>query len=624
MIVAIEIAIPLTLLAVIGLLVRHRKRLGAARAPFRLLVSGLALLVCGTSLFTLQLLAVDQFAWSSASAQPVSRSISVAGLVLVAISLGGWLPTLLSTSDIARRASAIDRIVRAIGRTSGEALYRSLTAAIAEELQADRVFVGRLSPDGTSVHALVVHGSEGPAASFRYRLAGSPCAGVLSGEETVFIDRVAELFPDDPPLRHRRIRGYAANGIIGRDGKAMGILVALTKHRLTDAELAASIMRVFSDRVAVEFEREATIADLAASRDQLLEAQSLAKIGYWRSLSGETSVWWSPEVFAMTGLPPAESVDLADFLALLGPEDREHYQRQRAVAFGQGARFEVDVRLIRPDGQERWLVIIGKPVPGASVGSYHGLVQDITARKQHEHELLDAYAAKTQFVALLSHELRSPLNPILGFATLLAGESAERFTAKARRDHAQEIVNAAELMIRLVDDILDLADVEVNAVALDLAATDLADLIRLVTNRTRGQATEAGLTIATDLPTGPVSVRIDRRRIKQILFNLISNAIKFTPAGGRIAVGLSTVGRDIAVTVTDTGVGMTAEQIQRLLQPFRQGDERLGRTVSGLGLGLAISKALAEAHGGHLAIDSTPGQGTTVALHLPRSAAIGG
>ena len=619
MAIVAALAVPIGLLLISAALLRHRGRLGFGTGPSWAVTLGLAILALTNLYLGLETIAPGLLPVPDGGSLIYRRMFDGPALVMIAYGLARWLPRLISTQDHTRRAAAVDRVVREIGRTSGAEFYQALVGALARELSVDTVFIGVLSDDGHAIRTLAVSTDGQPAQNFTYQLAGSPCAGVLKGDLTIVPTGVAAQYPRDTALATKRIEAYIGSGLMGTDDRPLGILVGLSRRPLNEPGDAERLMRVFANRVGVEIERERAIAELAASRDQLLEAQSLGQLGYWRTSEATDEVIWSPEVFAITGLPQQAVLGLSQLLDLMAPDARATYIRERARAFAQHRRFEMDVELYRPDGTTRWMLVIGKPMPGSTPTApiYHGLVQDITARKSHEQELLEAYASKTQFVAIMSHELRTPLNPILGFATLLADPNTADLPPERRQDFANEIVTAAERMIRLVDDILDLSEVELNTVAIERTMIDLSSILRLAAARVAGQIADARLTLTLSLPEVPILVHADRRRLKQVLFNLISNAIKFSRAGGAVGI-TATASRDsVVITISDEGVGMAAEQIDRLLQPFRQGDSRLSRPISGLGLGLPIAKALIEAHHGTLTITSTPDVGTAVTVRLP-------
>ena len=252
--------------------------------------------------------------------------------------------------------------------------------------------------------------------------------------------------------------------------------------------------------------------------------------------------------------------------------------------------------------------------------------RDITEQMEREGELVAAKElaeiasrAKTRFLANMSHELRTPLNAILGFSEIISGQVLgpvdDRYI-----EYAQDIHSSGLHLLALISDILDLSKIE--AGKLDLHEEDVAipglvaACMRLVEDRAAG----AGIAFAVELPKRGPTVRADGRKLKQILINLLSNAIKFTPAGGRIDVraGVDAAGC-LNVEVSDTGAGMTADDIERAAEPFVQLEDVTSRMHEGSGLGLSLVKALAEQHDGRMRIESAKGEGTRVVVTLPAS-----
>ena len=231
-----------------------------------------------------------------------------------------------------------------------------------------------------------------------------------------------------------------------------------------------------------------------------------------------------------------------------------------------------------------------------------------------------ANRAKSEFLANMSHELRTPLNAINGFSEIMVGEMYGPLGDKRYRDYARDILDSGQHLLALINDILDMSKIEAGKMTLRFEPISMEevteDAVRLVFNR----AESAGLEMALEFPRLP-EVEADYRAVKQVLLNLLSNAIKFTPRGGRIAVRAeSGDGADTArvrVSVHDTGIGISAEDLERLARPFEQIEHQHAKTQQGTGLGLALSKALVEMHGGTLELRSAPGQGTTAIFFLP-------
>ncbi|MGH6990355.1 MAG: sensor histidine kinase, partial [Stellaceae bacterium] len=259
-----------------------------------------------------------------------------------------------------------------------------------------------------------------------------------------------------------------------------------------------------------------------------------------------------------------------------------------------------------------------------SEGGIVGVYVDITENRRAEDELRRAKEAaesanrsKSLFLANMSHELRTPLNAIIGFSEIIQGEMMGPLGDHRYLDYAHDIHHAGKHLLEIINDILDMSKIESGKFKLDAEWTDLGELVESVLHMVRTRAREAGLTLHA-ASAGLPSVFCERRVLRQILLNLIGNAIKFTPAGGRIDInGKMTADGGIMVSVIDTGIGIAPQDIPLALTPFGQVELTLSRAHGGVGLGLPLSQRLAELHGGRLQVESTVGRGTTVSVTLP-------
>jgi two-component system cell cycle sensor histidine kinase PleC len=228
-----------------------------------------------------------------------------------------------------------------------------------------------------------------------------------------------------------------------------------------------------------------------------------------------------------------------------------------------------------------------------------------------------ANQAKSEFLANMSHELRTPLNAINGFSEIMAGEMFGPLGDPRYKGYAADILKSGQHLLSLINDILDMAKIEAGKLTLHYERVSLREIVEDVARLMRGKVAEAGLNLTVDAPDLP-EIDADHRGVKQVILNLVSNAVKFTPEGGDIVISLSRLGQDrMRVAVTDTGIGIAPEDVRRLARPFEQVEGQHSKTTQGTGLGLALTKSLVELHGGRLSIDSEPGRGTTVSFDLP-------
>jgi two-component system cell cycle sensor histidine kinase PleC len=228
-----------------------------------------------------------------------------------------------------------------------------------------------------------------------------------------------------------------------------------------------------------------------------------------------------------------------------------------------------------------------------------------------------ANQAKSEFLANMSHELRTPLNAINGFSEIMAGEMFGPLGDQRYKGYAGDILKSGQHLLSLINDILDMAKIEAGKMTLHYEPVRLTEVCEDAIRLMRGKAQDSGLTLslrATDLP----DIEADYRGIKQVMLNLISNAVKFTPEGGEITVSLERLGEDrVRIAVNDTGIGIAAADLARLAQPFEQVEGQHSKTTQGTGLGLALTKSLIELHQGQMLMESEPGVGTTVSFDLP-------
>ncbi|MDP3803157.1 ATP-binding protein [Brevundimonas sp.] len=228
-----------------------------------------------------------------------------------------------------------------------------------------------------------------------------------------------------------------------------------------------------------------------------------------------------------------------------------------------------------------------------------------------------ANQAKSEFLANMSHELRTPLNAINGFSEIMAGEMFGPLGDPKYKGYAADILKSGQHLLSLINDILDMAKIEAGKLTLHYEKVSMKEVVDDAARLMRGKIQEAGLNLLVDAPDLP-ELDADYRGLKQVVLNLISNAVKFTPEGGDIVVALSREDDDrVRVAVTDTGIGIAAEDLNRLARPFEQVEGQHSKTTQGTGLGLALTKSLIELHGGTLSIESEPGRGTTVSFDLP-------
>jgi signal transduction histidine kinase len=243
---------------------------------------------------------------------------------------------------------------------------------------------------------------------------------------------------------------------------------------------------------------------------------------------------------------------------------------------------------------------------------------DITQRHASEHTRAeDASRAKNEFLAHMSHELKTPLNAIIGFSEIMHSELYGTIGDERYREYARDIHAAGRALSQLIDDILEMSKIETGRVNLDLEALDLVEIAETCVRLVEPRARETSIHIENRIKDAPAAMG-DRRATKRILMSLLSNAVKFTQRGGRITLSASVDADNVTLMVADNGIGISQGDLSRIGRPFEQVENHQSRRHRGTGLGLAISMALSEMQGGALKIESAEGVGTTVYVSLPR------
>lgn len=362
---------------------------------------------------------------------------------------------------------------------------------------------------------------------------------------------------------------------------------------------------------------------LSKSEERLNRAQRIAHFGSsTRDLRTDQTVW-SDECYRIFGVARETfEPSTPNVIAMVHPEDRGDILAPRSVIDPKPLQF----RIVRPDGtirhvhRESELIRDDAGTPVIQIAT----IRDVTAELLTERRLLDAKSeaeaanlAKSQFLANMSHELRTPLNAILGFSEMLAKGLAGPLQPK-QEEYAQIIHNSGNHLLDIINEVLDLAKIDAGKTDLDEEATDPCCIVSACLEIVKEHAHAGALHLSTETD-GPIpTLLVDARRLKQILLNLVSNAIKFTDPGGSVTVVIRrTEDGAVAFAVRDTGLGMTAAEVEIAMKPFGQVDAGVDRRHQGTGLGLPLARSLAELHGGSLHIDSEKGRGTTVTVTLP-------
>ncbi|MBV9859399.1 MAG: response regulator [Alphaproteobacteria bacterium] len=369
------------------------------------------------------------------------------------------------------------------------------------------------------------------------------------------------------------------------------------------------------------------LKNFVRSERRLAEAQRIAGLGHFEWDSGEREVKCSPEILRIFELPQIiPAVPMRALLRCIPDKDRRRIFRSLRH-MGAGGYIDLDHSIVTASGQERTLSLRAEVISAVSgLVSIHGAYQDISERERAKRQLAaardeahTASAAKTAFLGAISHEMRTPLNAVIGFSELIAQQAFGPIGNEKYVDFAEQVLAGGRGMLAIVDEVLTMAQLEAGRYEFSWEEIELSAAIENAVMKYAATNEARSARAVTVSAPHPVVVRGDARAIQQMLFELLSNAGKFSEAQTEIRVELSCDASGRArLTVADRGIGMSADVITAAVKPFHQVDNRLSRKYGGLGLGLSIVKKLIEHHGGEIEIVSTPMQGTRVALLLSR------
>jgi len=404
-------------------------------------------------------------------------------------------------------------------------------------------------------------------------------------------------------------------------------LVALTIVGLSLALALDGERRARIEAESREAQLRQATDDLRSTMTRLALAAKAANVGVWDWNLEDNSLVWDDQVYAMYHIDPATPDKYHAWLERVHPDDIKRLLTEIEGSVMRGEEVKSNFRVVLPGGEERYFNTHGiiQASDGGKATRIIGIDYDVTElvrqRLKAEASELQAAAAnraKSEFLAIMSHELRTPLNAIIGFSDLMVREAFGPLQNQRYADYVNDIRNSGQLLLSLINDILDLTRIEAGKLDLALERVEPGEILGDVVRSLAPLAHAKNLQLLAKEAAGCKPVLADRRALRQLLNNLVANGIKFTDAGGAVTLSSETAGSDrVALLVADNGRGIPRERIADLCKPFVQIADPLRRDVGGIGLGLAISRSLAEVMGGKLEIDSDLGQGTRVRVILP-------
>jgi PAS domain S-box-containing protein len=512
-------------------------------------------------------------------------------------------------TDVTERTRAAEKL------QVSEELYRSVAGAISDGLLVvtQDHGVAAVNPAGCRILGMRQAEVVGPPHAPPLHLLDEQMTPLPSNAHPVWA-----VLAGGPPLLDRVF------ALRRPDGDLRWLSVSCQPLRLTPGDLPFSVVVTFRD---ITEQRRAEQA-LSVSEERWKFALEGSGDGVWDYDGDSNAAFYSRRWKEMLGYAEHEiGTSLSEWRDRVHPDDKlrvlEEIRRYRA---GEIPAYEIEYRLRHRNGHDMWILDRGKIVarrPDGSPLRVVGTHRDVTRQKLTEEALRDKQAAelanraKTEFLSRMSHEMRTPLNAVIGFAQLLKLQQSP--SVSNRPTYADHILQAGQHLLALVNDVLDLQQVEEGRVSLNIAPVALAEVAARCTELLAPMAQARGVTCINAVTEAQAQRRVwaDKQRLRQVLLNVASNAIKYNRPGGQMRIAVEAAGDErLALLVEDNGYGMTSEQMSRLFQPF----ERLGRETSaieGTGLGLIIARGLIQEMGGSLAVASRPGAGTQVRIELP-------
>lgn len=378
-------------------------------------------------------------------------------------------------------------------------------------------------------------------------------------------------------------------------------------------------------------EREKETEFYKKRSEQLLYAAESAEVGLWFWDLLEEKIFSTPKCNEFFELSPYETISYPEFLDVIHPDDRQNLIDIFFESQQNGTEYDVEYRVIHSDGNVNWLSIRGKTyldTNGKPINMM-GIVRQITDRKNADKELTRVYAlerkardeaeeanrTKDYFLAFVSHELRSPLNAVLGWTKILLTKDVDE---KTRRNALETIERSAQSQAKLISDLVDSSRIASGKLRLEIRPMNIFDAVNNVFHSQKPVAESRNINLTFKYNVTDANIFGDLVRIQQVFTNLLSNALKFTPEGGNVEMILFKDDQFVFVSVKDDGQGINSETLPHIFRQFAQGDQTITREQGGLGLGLSIVKTLVQKHEGFVAAESKGiGQGSTFTVKLP-------
>ncbi|MCM2357683.1 MAG: ATP-binding protein [Geobacteraceae bacterium] len=535
--------------------------------------------------------------------------------VIVTAVLLWWLIRRYVTALLQRDAT-LQEIVQGVSAATGEEFFASLAKHLAGTLRTDFALVGELTGETPPrIRTIAMFGKGRPMANFEYSLTGTPCAEAITGKGNgagcFFSEGVTRKFPADHLLVEMGVEGCICTPLRDSAGQTMGVMAALSCRPMKEKALADSLFQIFATRAAAELERRRTELKLR-EREHLLEQQFTQLTTIFDSVSA---------VIYVADLATHELLYLNKFgVSLFG----ENWQGKRCYEFLQAGQEDpcsfCTSESLAIDGEPRppyvwefqnsvtgrWYQCIDRAIrwPDGRLVRME-IAFDISERKDMEQ-------MKDELVSAVSHEMRTPLTAMLGYTEFMLENEVP---PAEQKEYLRTVHHETERLSELIGNFLDLQRLKlrpepfnVRRLAVETLLSEAAALFGAAPQRHR---------LTVDCPPGLPQIVGNSGQLHQVLVNLISNAIKYSPEGSAISLGAVREGESVVIRVTDEGMGIPAELQDKIFEKFYRIDNTDRRMVGGAGLGLALVREIVTAHGGRVWVESTLGKGSTFFVELP-------
>jgi PAS domain S-box-containing protein len=541
--------------------------------------------------------------------------------------------SLKQSEDRARFMVRLDDALRTI--IDPDEVSRTAAHLLAEHLRCNRTLYAEVDLDQEQCTVVGEYTSGLPSLAGTYRLSDYGATYVASVRANrPYIEHNAQRDGLSPKEREGlsalQIGAWVAAPLF-KSGKLVALFfVNSAQPRNWRADEVETVSLVAS-RCWESIERARLTRALLASEERLAFSVEAAELGTFYCPMPLGLIIWNAKCKEHFWLPPDAEVDFDRFYAILHEEDRERTRLAVERAVFHHELYDIEYRTVAPDGRVRWVRAKGRAYFDAAGAPtrFDGVTLDVTALKtveqRRENMLVTERAAreeaervirmKDEFLATLSHELRTPLNAILGWSQILTRGPLESEDA---RQGLEAIERNTRAQAQMIEDLLDMSRITAGKVRLDVHRLVLTDVVAQAIQSVRPSAEVKGVRLISVLDPSAGPVAGDAGRLQQVVWNLLTNAIKFTPRGGCVQVVLERVNSHLELNVTDTGEGIEPEFLPHVFERFRQADASTTRHHRGLGLGLSIVKHLVELHGGAVRVASPgKGRGSTFILMLP-------